>query len=170
MIKIINTKKRKFEVRLTQEEFEEVNIIIKKFGIKKQEYGKRALLGKKIKYIDDPIDFNNEDENEKPVYFIRLTKEESKKVEEKVKKSGMTKQEFGRRALLNQEIKVFDLGAVKGLMKELNKIGNNINQIARVVNQTRNPEDGQLEAIIKLQKEIWTEMCNLTKIINKNTK
>lgn len=63
---------------------------------------------------------------------IRFTELEWQKIEEQISKGETTFTDFARSAILRKKIK---LPIEKDLIYELNKIGNNLNQIAKAVNQ-----------------------------------
>ena len=67
--------------------------------------------------------------------FIRTTDEEYKKIMEKVKASNMTINRFFINAALKKEIIIYDLTSLFELSAQISKIGNNINQIAKKLNQ-----------------------------------
>ena len=64
---------------------------------------------------------------------IRGTEQEKKKIEQKTEKSGLSRNEYMIRSALEQ--KIFDLKSVNDLRIQLKRIGNNLNQIARKLNQ-----------------------------------
>lgn len=68
----------------------------------------------------------------------RLNDEEYEKVLIKISKSGLSKQEYILSSLLNKKInEKLDLDFYK-LINEINHVGNNLNQISRVLN-SKNP-------------------------------
>lgn len=67
--------------------------------------------------------------------IVRITKQEKKIILDKLKISrDKTLSDFVRKSLLNKEINVMDINVIKERNYEINKIGNNINQIAKKVN------------------------------------
>ena len=68
---------------------------------------------------------------------VRLSESDYELLREKVKKSGLSQAEFLRRAIFNAKI-ISATGIVK-FIPELNKIGANINQIAKRCNQGNIP-------------------------------
>lgn len=62
-----------------------------------------------------------------------LSDTEKEKLEKKIKKSKLNKSEYLRRSSLEKDIIVID--GIKNLTLELNKIGNNINQLTKLVHQ-----------------------------------
>ena len=61
---------------------------------------------------------------------IYLTAEEFEKLTQKHKQAGLSREEFCRRILNDVEVKQGPTLELAMLIKELNRIGNNINQIA----------------------------------------
>lgn len=67
--------------------------------------------------------------------YIRATDEEYKKIMEKVSASKMNINRFFLNAALRKEIIIYDLTSIFELSAQISKIGNNINQIAKKLNQ-----------------------------------
>lgn len=66
---------------------------------------------------------------------IRLTEKERDLFEEKMRKANCkTMSHFIRKCVLEKEINVVDLDPFRDLQWEISKVGNNINQIAKVAN------------------------------------
>ena len=86
---------------------------------------------------------------------VRLSESDYELLQEKVKKSGLSQAEFLRRAIFNAKI-ISTNGIVK-FIPELNKIGANINQIAKRCNQ------GNIPPIHFLKREV--ELLNA--VLNK---
>lgn len=141
-------------LRFTDNEFQ----LLEKYreGIPKQTYCKKKILDEPI---DNP-DFESEkviDDNESEFYFsvhFKLSPKERDILDEL--RGDMTLQEFCRKSVLNQKIVNFD--DLKRIKYELSKIGNNVNQIAKVGNQTGTIDkaavDNLVEAFIQLTKGI----------------
>ncbi len=64
--------------------------------------------------------------------------EEFKQVERLAKKAGVTTSEYMRRMALNGKIVQINMGDVMPLVNAIRPIGNNVNQIARMANETHN--------------------------------
>jgi len=67
--------------------------------------------------------------------IVRTMEEEYKKIMEKVKTSNMTMNRFFINAALKKEIIIYDFSSLFELSAQISKIGNNINQIAKKLNQ-----------------------------------
>ena len=107
---------------------------------------------------------------------IRLDKEESDYINKKVEASIFNNfQNFARMMLINGEVKYVDYSELRALNSEVNRIGNNVNQIAKLAhmfNEISPNEVAELGKILnelkklvidKLDQEIRTE-----KIIGQN--
>jgi len=87
---------------------------------------------------------------------FRVTEEEKNMIEYKIKKTGYNKGRFLREIALNGEINIYkkDLN-LDGIRKEIAKIGNNINQIARKANQVGGITRQDLKDLQKRIEDIW---------------
>ena len=86
---------------------------------------------------------------------VRLNESDYELLREKVKKSGLSQAEFLRRAIFNS--KIISANGIVKFIPELNKIGANINQIAKRCNQ------GNIPPIHFLKREV--ELLNA--VLNK---
>lgn len=141
-------------LRLTDEEFKLLEDHCN--GIPKQKYCMKKIF-------DEPVnepDFESEqfiDDKDPEFYFnvhFKLSPKERDLLDKL--KGDMTLQEFCRKAVLNK--KIVRLDELKQMKYHISKIGNNINQIARVGNQTgvidETSVDNLIEAFVKLTEEI----------------
>ena len=90
---------------------------------------------------------------------IRLTESEYLNVCLQVEKSGLGLSEYIRKCILGKEIKV--VSGIKELVWELNRIGNNLNQLTRKVNEGKAVELGDNLSQIN---------CNLDTVFEKIVK
>lgn len=67
--------------------------------------------------------------------FIRVTEDEHRKILEKIKVSNMNMNRYFINAALRANIIVYDLTSIFDLSSQISHIGNNINQIAKKLNQ-----------------------------------
>jgi len=81
---------------------------------------------------------------------IRFSESEWKKIAEQISKSETTFTEFARSAILRKKIK---LPIEKELIYELNKIGNNLNQIAKAVN-AKNDKIQILTELVEIERAL----------------
>lgn len=84
--------------------------------------------------------------------FAHLTKQ--------AEASGLKKEAFIRKLIMGTEIRPRPPDNVSQLIREINYIGNNINQIARKVNTENRVSQNQLEEIFHLLGEIYREVKN----------
>lgn len=84
---------------------------------------------------------------------IRLTEEEARFISTKVAESGMTNfNTFARILLIMGEVNILKFEELKELRKEINRIGVNINQVAKKVNEDNQASLNELSQILELQK------------------
>ncbi|HEW6572699.1 TPA: plasmid mobilization relaxosome protein MobC [Streptococcus pneumoniae] len=96
----------------------------------------------------------NGEKRKRPVQkLIRLTEEENRFISTKIAESGMTNfNTFARIMLIMGEVKILNFEELKELRKEINRIGVNINQVAKKVNENDQASLNELSQIIELQK------------------
>lgn len=75
--------------------------------------------------------------NRTTIMKFRATEEEASEIRRKADASGMTVSRFLRTAAVNGQVVLYNTADLFGLRSEIKKIGNNINQIAMVVNTNR---------------------------------
>lgn len=74
---------------------------------------------------------------------------------------------FAREILLTEEINLINFDEIKKLRYELNRIGNNINQIVKRANEDGKVEKSQLVEILKFQNQLEEE---INKLLNEKIK
>ena len=74
---------------------------------------------------------------------------------------------FAREILLTGEINLINFDEIKKLRYELNRIGNNINQIVKRANEDGKVEKSQLIEILKFQNQLEEE---INKLLNEKIK
>lgn len=84
---------------------------------------------------------------------FRLSAEEYEEVHHKVNAAGMSQQQYLLRSALDQTI--LNTDGLKQIVPELKRIGNNINQIAKISNAAGflSPED--IAEVKRGEEEIW---------------
>lgn len=87
---------------------------------------------------------------------IRLTEEEAQQLKEKIAESGLTQQEYIKRCALGRKIQ--NTEGAKQLVPELKRIGNNLNQIARHMNEGNYPSLQSVEDNQKELKNLWQQL------------
>jgi len=81
---------------------------------------------------------------------IRFSNEEYSKIEELMSEHKLTFAEFARGAILRKKIKT---NLTKDLLFEINRVGNNLNQIAKKVNSGSDRKNLLIE-LIQIRKEL----------------
>ena len=76
-------------------------------------------------------------------------------IEKKAAEVKLNTTNYIRRMALNGYIIEYDLNTLNDFIYELNKIGVNINQIAKRVNETGSIHTGEMEAIQEDMAQIW---------------
>lgn len=84
---------------------------------------------------------------------IRLTEDELKQLKEKIAESGLSQQDYIKKAALGRKIQNTD--GAKAILPEMKRIGNNLNQIAKHMNEGSYPVIETVEDNQKELKEIW---------------
>lgn len=118
---------------------------------------RKGALGPQAKKSEEGIIFLNNREKRKRMIQkkIRLTEEEARFISTKVAESGMTNfNAFARIMLIMGEVKILNFEELKELRKEINRIGVNINQVAKKVNEDDQASLNELSHILELQKHL----------------
>lgn len=88
---------------------------------------------------------------------FRLSDEELEILKEKVSSSGKNQQEYLRRVALSQNIT--NMNELKELIPEMKRQGNNLNQIAKKLNENGYVDYGNvLSGTLKEVKETWQSL------------
>ncbi len=90
---------------------------------------------------------------------IRLRADEYLNIHRQMEKSDLSLSEYIRKSILGKEIKI--VSGIKELVWELNRIGNNLNQLARKVNEGK---------IVELGDNLSQINCNLNTVFEKIVK
>lgn len=118
---------------------------------------RKGALGPQAKKSEEGIIFLSNREKRKRMIQkkIRLTEEEARFISTKVAESGMTNfNAFARIMLIMGEVKILNFEELKELRKEINRIGVNINQVAKKVNEDDLASLNELSQILELQKHL----------------
>ena len=75
--------------------------------------------------------------NRNTIMKFRATEEEAAEIRRKAAAAGMSVSKFLRTAAVNSQVVLYNTADLFGLRSDLRRIGNNINQIAMVVNSNR---------------------------------
>ena len=118
---------------------------------------RKGALGPQAKKSEEGRIFLNNREKRKRMIQkkIRLTEEEARFISTKVAESGMTNfNAFARIMLVMGEVKILNFEELRELRKEINRIGVNINQVAKKVNEDDQASLNELSQILELQKHL----------------
>lgn len=94
--------------------------------------------------------------------YVRVTKEEKRSIQENAKEAGLNVSRYVRNCCIGKSLVI--IPDVKEFGKALNKVGGNLNQIARLCNQglIDCPDISETKEVMK---EIYKELTKLTKKI-----
>lgn len=91
---------------------------------------------------------------------VRLTEREHKHLKRQAANAGLKMEPFIRKLITGADITPRPPDNIVNLIREVNYIGNNINQIAKKVNSENRVNQSQLEEIMRLLGEIYREVKN----------
>lgn len=91
---------------------------------------------------------------------VRLTEREYKHLKYQAANAGLKMEPFIRKLIMGVDITPRPPSNIINLIREINYIGNNINQIAKKVNSENRVNQSQLEEILHLLGEIYREVKN----------
>lgn len=102
-------------------------------------------------------DWKEYDENRlrKNRIVIRVTDDELRIINKKAEASKLNRTKYIIETLINGYVIVQDLESLRNLTNEINKIGVNINQIAKHINTTNNIYKSDMEEIKEKVEEIY---------------
>lgn len=92
--------------------------------------------------------------NRTTIMKFRATEEEAAEIRRKANASGMTVSRFLRTSAVKSQVVLYNTADIFGLRSELKKIGNNINQIAMVVNSNRSVYQSDVRELKKQFSEL----------------
>ena len=88
--------------------------------------------------------------------IVRVTEDERALIEEKMKQiPTMNLSAYSRKMLIDGYIIVLDLQDVKAHTAQLQKIGGNLNQIAKRINETGHIYDNDMDELKRIMEEVW---------------
>ena len=88
--------------------------------------------------------------------IVRVTEDERALIEEKMKQiPTMNLSAYSRKMLIDGYIIVLDLQDVKAHTAQLQKIGGNLNQIAKRINETGPIYDNDMDELKRIMEEVW---------------
>ena len=92
--------------------------------------------------------------NRNTIMKFRATEEEASEIRRKAAAAGMTVSRFLRTSAVNSQVVLYNTADIFGLRSEIKKIGNNINQIAMVVNSNRSVYQSDVRELKKQFSEL----------------
>ncbi len=92
---------------------------------------------------------------------FHVTETEEGIIREKAKNSNMNIERFLRNSALRKNIVVYDLTSIFELSSQISHIGNNINQIARKLNQGEGMYNNDINFLKQSMRDINDTMINL---------
>ena len=88
--------------------------------------------------------------------FFRVNEEEDKMIKEKMKQLGTDYfGAYARQMLIDGQVVKTDYTTIKNLIKEINKIGVNINQIAKRTNETNRIYEDDIKELKGELEQVW---------------
>jgi predicted transcriptional regulator len=82
---------------------------------------------------------------------IRISEDENSKLSEMLKEHNLKFSDFARSRILGYKIKS---KIDQSLIFEINKIGNNLNQLAKLANQNKSIEVEVLQSLVSIEKKL----------------
>ena len=92
--------------------------------------------------------------NRNTLMKFRAPEEEAAEIRRKAAAAGMTVSRFLRTSAVNSQVVLYNTADIFGLRSEIKKIGNNINQIAMVVNSNRSVYQSDVRELKKQFSEL----------------
>lgn len=88
--------------------------------------------------------------------IVRVTEDERTLIEERMRQiPTMNLSAYSRKMLIDGYIIVLDLQKVKAHTVQLQKIGGNLNQITKCINETGRIYDNDMDELKRLMDEVW---------------
>ena len=101
--------------------------------------------------------------NRTVIMKFRATEEEAAEIRRKAAAAGMNVSRFLRTSAVKSQVVLYNTADIFGLRSEIKKIGNNINQIAMVVNSNRSVYQSDV-------RELKKQFSELSEKINEHLK
>lgn len=98
--------------------------------------------------------------NRTKAVIVRLTEKEKRHLQRQAANAGLKIEPFIRKLIMGVEIRPRPPDNILQLIREINAVGNNINQIARKVNTENFVSQDQLDELFRLLGEIYREVKN----------
>lgn len=98
---------------------------------------------------------------------LRISEEELEEIALNMGKTSVSNMsEFIRQMAINGYVVNVDFSELKGVVSQLKRIGNGINQIAKVANSTGTVQKSDVESIEANQEEIWKMIKTILKKVS----
>ena len=94
-------------------------------------------------------------------FIVRLSDKEMEKLDREVKKSCLNRESYVRALIAGHRIHERPAKEILDIYRELNSIGNNLSQIARIANATEHISKTVIMSIDKKMGEIWLAIKSL---------
>ena len=88
--------------------------------------------------------------------IFRVTEEEAEQIKAKVQESGLSQKDYLMKVALGRKIQNTD--GIKAIIPELKRIGNNLNQIAKHMNEGNYPMMQEVKENQKELTELWQQL------------
>ena len=92
---------------------------------------------------------------------VRLNEQEHAHLKRLSETSGLKMEPLIRQLILGRELKPHPPENLAALLRQMSAMGNNINQIAKVANSSKFIRSEDIEAIQKMQGELWQAIRDL---------
>lgn len=93
--------------------------------------------------------------------LVRLNEQEYAHLKRLSETSGLKMEPLIRQLILGRELKPHPPENLAALLQQMSAMGNNINQIAKVANSSKFIRSEDIEAIQKMQGELWQAIRDL---------
>ena len=93
-------------------------------------------------------------------FKLRLTEEEHSHLAVQAQKAGLTRAQFLRNVVMGIQLRARPPDTYYQLLKEINAIGTNINQIAHIANSERTINNDKLDKVMNLLDAIMEKVCD----------
>ena len=93
--------------------------------------------------------------------LVRLNEQEYAHLKQLSETTGLKMEPLVRQLILGRELKPRPPENLAALLRQMSAMGNNINQIAKVANSSKFIRSEDIEAIQKMQDELWQAIKEL---------
>lgn len=93
--------------------------------------------------------------------LVRLNEQEYAHLKQLSETTGLKMEPLVRQLILGRELKPRPPENLAALLRQMSAMGNNINQIAKAANSSKFIRSKDIEAIQKMQSELWKVVKNM---------